>query len=77
MDGWQIRNPPSGLRDIDPRLADIAEASAERAKLAIEDFENPNYVYNAYSGTSTPIVLKIGLIIVDAFHYGVSLLASM
>lgn len=50
LDGWQIRNPPAGLRDIDPRLAEIAEASAERARLTVADVGNANYVYNAYSG---------------------------
>jgi hypothetical protein len=40
------------LRDIDPRLADIAEASAERARIAGEEVGDPNLPYNAYSGES-------------------------
>ncbi|WRT65791.1 uncharacterized protein IL334_002740 [Kwoniella shivajii] len=55
-DGWQIANPPSGLHRIDPRLAELAELSAERARMADGEADDPSYVYSAYS--------------VDAFHYG-------
>ena len=50
LDGWQIRNPPAGLRLVDSRLADIAEASADRASTAEREVDDPSFVYNAFSG---------------------------
>lgn len=47
-DGWQIANPPAGLKVVDPRLAELAYASAQRAKAAVEE-EDASSVYNAYS----------------------------
>ena len=50
LDGWQIRNPPVGLERVDPRLAEIAQASAERATIAFDEVGDPNFCYNAHSG---------------------------
>lgn len=60
LDGWQIANPPAGLHAIDPRLAEIAEATAERAK-SMMDTADPTVVYNAYSGecSESPIESRL------------------
>lgn len=47
-DGWHIRNPPEGLEEVDPRLAELAYATQARAKQFTEETGNENY--NAYSG---------------------------
>lgn len=47
-DGWQIRNPPDGLENVDSRLAELAYASKARAQQEFE--ENGIESYNAYSG---------------------------
>lgn len=47
-DGWQIRNPPKGLEEVDPRLAELAYATEARARQEME--ETGNDKYNAYSG---------------------------
>jgi hypothetical protein len=49
LDGWQISNPPAGLRDVDPRLADTAEAAARRAK-RMTGTHGTVGLYNAFSG---------------------------
>lgn len=72
-DGWQIRHPPKGLEELDPRLAELAYATEARAKQEIE--ETGNDKYNAYCGellSSTLCCPKL-TVTVDAFHYGVCL----
>ncbi len=50
-DGYQLANPPEGLEAIDPRLAQIAKETAERAaQAALEVDVGGEYVYSAYSG---------------------------
>lgn len=49
LDGWQISNPPKGLRKVDPRLAETAEAASERAR-RISGTHGAAGLYNAYSG---------------------------
>lgn len=51
LDGWQIAHPPEGLRRIDPRLADLAEAAELRAKVTLQNAGlDSDAAYNAYSG---------------------------
>lgn len=56
-DGYHIANPPSGLEEVDPRLAVLARDSAGRAAqaAALEDFPG---VYNAYSSEISFSVLQ-------------------
>ena len=49
-DGYQVAHPPAGLAAVDPRLAEIAEASAKRAQAAAEIDGYVDFVYSAYSG---------------------------
>ena len=50
LDGWQIRNPPDGLEEIDSRLAETAEATAQRALEEVGQEDDETLPYNAYSG---------------------------
>jgi histone-lysine N-methyltransferase SUV39H len=55
LDGYQIRNPPDldKLREVDPRLAELARRAKEKAEAAWEgEEEEPGY--NAYCGGSQP-----------------------
>lgn len=53
LDGWQIRNPPDleKLKEVDPRLADLAEQSVKRYKAVLKSAgETEMDGYSAYSG---------------------------
>jgi len=73
-DGYQIANPPPGLADVDPRLAQIAYESARRAAAAAAEDGTEEYIYSAFSGERELSKFEIVLsrLSVDAFHHGVS-----
>jgi histone-lysine N-methyltransferase SUV39H len=52
LDGWQIRHPPDmdNLKEVDPRLAELAEQSVQRYEAVLKDAgEIEMDGYSAYS----------------------------
>jgi hypothetical protein len=66
LDGWQIRHPPplDKLREVDPRLADLAEQSVARYQAVLKGAGEVEIdSYSAYSGKSIDTLTVSGLML--------------